>query len=373
MATFYYQFDDPYSNLLLVPLMDLLNKIDLQLDILIVPENTEDYTSGGQLRYPYFLKDTMELRNVYNLPSLKIKALTDYFKLNQFKIKKLNKNVLTTLKLNGIDGLKTLIAIINTYTLDEIKSTLNKTKLQENLETLIDNGHYQAGMIHYNDDWFWGIDRYSYFLDTLKHMYTIPNSFYPKLHSDRLKPIQNIEYIDNKMKLTVYFSFRSPYSWLAIYQIEQLKQRYPIHVDYKPILPMVRRNLSVPFLKRMYIINDCKREARKKYIPFGENIKDPLEKIDTIFDVYHETENKDTFIYNTMKSIWSLDQEITFTSESSSLESHWLTDVNENKKEINNHWGVPIFKFGDWFSWGQDRIPILELHIQQSLKSMSKL
>ena len=40
-------------------------------------------------------------------------------------------------------------------------------------------------------------------------------------------------------------------------------------ITLRPVLPMVMRALPVPLKKRLYIIRDCKREAERFDLPFG--------------------------------------------------------------------------------------------------------
>ncbi len=58
--------------------------------------------------------------------------------------------------------------------------------------------------------------------------------------------------------LDFYFSFRSPYSYLAADRVFKLADLYKIPVIPKPVMPMVNRGISLPKVKRNYILRDAK-------------------------------------------------------------------------------------------------------------------
>ena len=51
----------------------------------------------------------------------------------------------------------------------------------------------------------------------------------------------------------MYYSFRSPYSQLAVDRIYKVGKAWNIEVQTKPVLPMVMRGLSVKPVKAFYI------------------------------------------------------------------------------------------------------------------------
>src|SRR5262249_50738561 len=134
-------------------------------------------------------------------------------------------------------------------------------------------GHYQGAMLHYNDTWYWGIDRLPYLEEELArdHGCDIAHVVSPRPQSDR-GPLKLSE---KPLTCELFFSFRSPYSYLALEQIEAILAPYDVPLVLRPMLPMVTRGLQVPSVKRMYIVRDAKREADRLGIPFGE-LCDPL-------------------------------------------------------------------------------------------------
>ena len=75
--------------------------------------------------------------------------------------------------------------------------------------------------------------------------------------------------------LVLFFSFRSPYSYLALARTYAMADHYGLNLKIRPVLPMVMRGLSVPKAKRFYILKDAAREARLHRVPFGK-VCDPV-------------------------------------------------------------------------------------------------
>jgi hypothetical protein len=128
-------------------------------------------------------------------------------------------------------------------------------------------------MVHYNGTWYWGIDRLPYLEAALASDLGVTAApvVVPRPESER----GPLKLSDKPLTCELWFSFRSPYSYLALERIEEVLAPYGVPLVPKPIAPMVTRGLPVPAVKRMYIVRDAKREADRLGIPFGE-LCDPL-------------------------------------------------------------------------------------------------
>ena len=60
-----------------------------------------------------------------------------------------------------------------------------------------------------------------------------------------------------------YFSFRSPYAWLAFHRIDRIVDECPVHFEYVPVTPSkaFQAGASVNLAKRAYICEDIARFA----------------------------------------------------------------------------------------------------------------
>ena len=69
--------------------------------------------------------------------------------------------------------------------------------------------------------------------------------------------------------LEFFFSFRSPYSYLAAPRAFALPERFDVDVLFRGVIPMAMRGQSVPRAKRLHTLRDVKREATRLGMPFG--------------------------------------------------------------------------------------------------------
>ena len=256
--------------------------------------------------------------------------------------------------------------------------------LDANYAALERAGHYQPGMICYGGDWYWGIDR-------LQHLEA-------RLRREGLQGSLDLRAgpcpsLASAMKLSagerptleVFISFRSPYSYLAVDQLIGLRERHGIDVKVRPVLPMVMRGLDVPSSKRLYIAFDAKREADRLGIPFG-HVCDPLGKgigyCMAIF--YRHAEDKGLeleFPHAVMRGIWSEAKDVAHVPDLVELagragvseaevkaalhDDSWKAPAKANRDALTNLglWGVPSLRIGDYCTWGQDRLPLIEAEI----------
>jgi 2-hydroxychromene-2-carboxylate isomerase len=180
----------------------------------------------------------------------------------------------------------------------------------------------------------------------------------------------------------MWFSFRSPYSYLALEQIEAVLAPHDVPLELHPIFPMVQRGVPLPTVKRTYIIRDAKREADRLGLPFGE-VCDPIGAgVDHCIAIAywaHKRSQADllAFAKSAMRGIWSEARDMAEyvdlkfvveraglpwaeakeslgNAEATAWANNTVTDM-----AVFNLWGVPSFKAGDFVAWGQDRLPML--------------
>ena len=245
-------------------------------------------------------------------------------------------------------------------------------------------GHYIGGMLQYKDGWYWGVDRLPYLEAELARDLgcDVAHVVTPRPQSDR-GPLALSE---KPLTCELWFSFRSPYSYLALEQIEDVLAPYGVPLVLRPILPMVARGIPLPNVKRMYIVRDAKREADRLGIAFGE-LCDPLGPgVEHCLAIAAWAEASVglgqpallRFARSAMRGIWSEARDMTeyvdlrFVVERAGLA--W----NEARQAIAEPaaavkaaqgaaadlaviglWGVPSFRVGDFVAWGQDRLPLL--------------
>jgi 2-hydroxychromene-2-carboxylate isomerase len=250
--------------------------------------------------------------------------------------------------------------------------------LNSNYAELRKAGHYQGAMLAYGGEWYWGIDRLPYLEAALAADLgvTAPPVVAPRPEAER-GPLKLSE---QPLGCELWFSFRSPYSYLALEQIEAVLAPHGVPLVCKPVAPMVTRGLPVPPVKRMYIVRDAKREADRQGIPFGE-LCDPLGAgVDNCLAIAHHAAARGkllAFARSAMRGIWAeaLDMaayvDLRTVVERAGLswdEAHAALGNREAAKAAQANaaelavfglWGVPSLRCGELVTWGQDRLPLL--------------
>jgi 2-hydroxychromene-2-carboxylate isomerase len=237
-------------------------------------------------------------------------------------------------------------------------------------------GHDQGAMLSYGGEWYWGIDRLPYLEAELAKDFaaTTPHVVAPRAESER----GALELSKKPLTCEMWFSFRSPYSYIAIEQIEGVLGDVPLQL--RPVLPMIMRGLAVPRIKTMYIVRDAKREADRLGIPFGE-LCDPVGPgVENCIALAHFAEARGkqmAFVRSAMRGIWAEARDMTeyvdlrYVVERAELpwaeakealgkpEAVKWAQANVADLAVIGLWGVPSFRCGDFVAWGQDRLPLL--------------
>ncbi|HET7504715.1 MAG TPA: DsbA family protein [Kofleriaceae bacterium] len=250
--------------------------------------------------------------------------------------------------------------------------------LNSNYAELRKAGHYQGAMLHYGDAWYWGIDRLPYLEAQLASDLgvTAPPVVAPRPEAER----GPLALSDKPLVCELWFSFRSPYSYLALERIEQVLAPHGVPLVAKPVPPMVDRGLPVPAVKRAYMVRDAKREADRLGIPFGE-LCDPLGKgVDHCLAIAHWAARRGqgmAFARSALRGIWAeaLDVseyvDLRRVVERAGLpwdeakaaigdpEAAKAAQASAAELAVYSLWGVPSIRCGELVAWGQDRLPLL--------------
>lgn len=204
------------------------------------------------------------------------------------------------------------------------------------------------------------------------------------------------------LSVDLYWSFRSPYSYLAAQRLAGLRQSYVFDVNVKIVRPLAVRDPD--FFERgdprwlHYVLIDAPREAERMGLPMSAPNPDPIEQDLTTRAIAAEQpriarlnrlgvracELGDGLLYIAAASqrIWGPDPEAVSWSTPGELdeaahiagvppealerdiaaEADRLDAVliaNEREQDAAGHWGVPLMMFGGEPFFGQDRIDAL--------------
>lgn len=387
----YLKLTDPYSYLLLQVLPDLAARYPLKYQFYLLDNLPAAMFPEPDLWQQHALKDAGHLARLYQLtypqPLL------------------MNPEAEQVLAYQGeLLGCRDLASILSLFhrfwqgkpLLPEqaIKPMTGARQVQDsitaNLKRLTKKGHYQSAMLRYGAEWYWGIDRLWFLEQRLIQLGLAQGDvlFDRQFVSEKVNDKKPLLYppADKLPPLVLYFSMRSPYSYLGLEQAKALAEKYRLKLELKPVLPMVMRGLQVPNMKKMYIFHDTKREAVRLGLPYGK-VADPLglavEYCYALFD-YAKKEGKDlVFICQFARAVNSQglycdnQQALQQIIESCGLDwqqakaflsdNRWRQWANQHQQELKalGQWGVPCFQWGETLVWGQDRLWVIEKQLEQ--------
>ena len=207
-------------------------------------------------------------------------------------------------------------------------------------------------------------------------------------------------------ELDLFWSFRSPYSYLATSRLAGFQRDYDLEITVRPVYPSAVR---IPgFFKKVnplwppYLFNDCARIAEMNGMPFAWPEPDPIvQDLETL-----EIASEQPYIYRLTRlgvAASERDRGIHFIAEVSRLLfggvkgwhegdhlanaaaragldlaeldaaieadlSHFeaAIELNEADQKAAGHWGVPLMVFRGEPFFGQDRLDVLLWRMKQA-------
>ena len=206
--------------------------------------------------------------------------------------------------------------------------------------------------------------------------------------------------------ITLFWSFRSPYSYLALPRLQALSESTGVAIDMRVVHPNILRNphyfKTMNALARPYFMRDTARTAEFLGMPFRRPIPDPIQQNPETLEVSAdqplarwlghlgiaatEAGRGFNFCLEVSRLLWdgSVDQwhegdHLKNACRRAGLEWSELStlvsarpDYYEHQLQINadaltaaGHWGVPTMVYGQETFFGQDRIDVLEWCIRQ--------
>ena len=222
--------------------------------------------------------------------------------------------------------------------------------------------------------------------------------------------------MNNLIEVDFFYSMRSPWSYIATYQVQEISIKYNIKFNIRFVYPIALRikgffeKIDPLFIS--YLVRDASRVAEMKNIPYRWPSPDPIvmempnkksnkelksPKIDnnqpyiyriTRLGVLAGLYNKDLeYVCNVAKLIWdgktkdwdkgnhinNILSNIGLNAEQMNTEV--ITRKDEIEKIISNnqtlhretgHWGVPVFGFNNEPFFGQDRLDVLLWRLKQN-------
>ena len=241
-------------------------------------------------------------------------------------------------------------------------------------------GHYLGAMLHYEGEWYWGLDRLHYLESRLADLGARragaphdPLFAPPAVPSPAAAPPAAGQPPD----IHWFLSFRSPYTYIASERVRALADACGARLQLRYVLPMRMRGLPVPKMKSRYIVTDVAREARRLGVPFGR-IADPLgEPVERGYSLLPWAIGEGRgyeYCHAFMRGVWSRgidagsDRGLARIVTAAGLDwqqarhhlgsDDWRALAEANREELLGLglWGAPSFRAGDAAVWGQDRL-----------------
>lgn len=211
---------------------------------------------------------------------------------------------------------------------------------------------------------------------------------------------------DRALTVTLYWSFRSPYSYVLLPRILDLHDRYRVTIDLRIVHPAAIRNPSyfarMDPLARPYFLKDSARAAAFHNLPFRRPVPDPIEQDPVTLAIAPtqphalrlgrlgiaavEQGRGLEFAHEVSRLLW--DGSVTGWNEGthladaaaraglalSALEAaiamgparyDALLAENDRALRAAGHWGVPTMVFEGEIFFGQDRFDMLLWRLRQ--------
>ncbi len=359
---------------------------DVELAIRIVSKRPSDFFPSPELFVEAALRDAPELAHLFGVPFPDDARRVDPESSERVRRYLLQKQDAPEL-LEEICELGTLLFAGETEAVNKRLATSPASDpatldslAETNERELARSNHFASGLVCFEGGFYAGIDR----LERLRERLGIElardlGSAGPAVPAETLEGPAGAG--TGGPDLDFFFSFRSPYSYLAYERTLRLCDHYGVQCALRPVLPIRMRGVPVPQKKAIQFVLDCASEARALGVPFG-NIADPLgagvERAYAIWPYAKKLGLEREWFRAAFTAAWSEGVDLATdaglldvaervgidaaTVEAALADDGWRSLIEENMEaqKAAGFWGVPAFVYGDAKSWGQDRLVLIE-------------
>ncbi|MFK8052102.1 MAG: DsbA family protein [Woeseiaceae bacterium] len=383
----FYRAGDPHSHLLLMVCADLVDGYGIDITLHIIRRATEPPDQHQRQLLQWALVDAQKFASAMQLPMATVPPvrLADGLEAAMTRSWRLHKDLTRCQALSDAywqsdtDTLAPALARIKPNDLSHAEIMTRKAG-----ERLQEIGHYDAGVLFFGDECYRGVERLRHLTTRLRAERLTDGS--PAARQALSEKLDAVESHPVKLRLSPndqdaapewFFSFRSPYSWLALQRTLDVCQQAKRKPMLRPVMPMIERGVPLSPEKRRYLIQDAAREARRYGVPFGR-IADPLGRGVTNASagfMYAKTQGVEIpFTRAAMRAIWSqgidlakpagLKRVLASVGLSYAAAARFIgapevdAELERNAKALADLalWGVPVLSVDGLALWGQDRL-----------------
>ncbi len=375
----YLNITDPYSYLLIQVLPRFLSQYPIKLRFFHVLDVEDELFPERDKWCRYSLQDAGHLAELYQVTTPQSAI---FHQRSEEEIRQISCYLASIEKqANALELIREVF--IRFWTVEQNveidASHLCTAQLVVNQKQLQSKGHYLSATLNYAGEWYWGIDRLLHLEKRLKTLMPITGSYLFDRQNKGQCTKRNIRSTGDTLEM--FFSARSPYSYLGLERAIRFCRFHQLKLVVKPVLPMMMRGLAVPKVKKMYIFHDAKREAEEIGVLYGK-VADPLgkavENCYALFEYAQQYDKQNDLLLAFSRGVNSqgthgnsqrgLGKLVTAAgldwqqAKSCLQQQHWRQQIDENMQQLSElgMWGVPCFRYKNTVVWGQDRLWVIE-------------
>ena len=387
---YFHEVNDPYSHLCAQILKPLTDHYEIDLVPLIVGKPPKSSTPETEMLMTHSIEDAVMIAPYYNLHFHPLTSEIDHQSIevaqsilvncDQSKFINTAVRVGEALWSGNSDELHSMNDSKNHLNNNHLSSVIKKNNM-----TRKKMGHYFGGVFTYEGECYWGIDRLPHLEKRLTEVGAKKGDKEGTVMSKKYSVVNKKQWPE--LYLDIFWSGRSPYSYLAMKPLAELREKYNVELRYQIIQPMVMRGMKINPEKGLYIVKDCMRIANENNIPFG-NIIDPVgeavERCYSMFDYVRKNRKEEQYLHAFAKAVWAEGKHGYLTSTLKTIinkidldweeakteldSTNWTNETDKNRETLYKlgKWGPPTMSLSNSEGenlitvWGQDRIWLIE-------------
>ena len=387
---YFHEVNDPYSHLCAQILKPLTDHYEIGLVPLIVGKPPKSSTPETEMLMTHSIEDAVMIAPYYNLQFHPLTSEIDHQSIevaqsilvncDQSKFINTAVRVGEALWSGNSDELHSMNDSKNHLNNNHLSSVIKKNNM-----TRKKMGHYFGGVFAYEGECYWGIDRLPHLEKRLTEVGAKKGDKEGTVMSKKYSVVNKKQWPE--LYLDIFWSGRSPYSYLAMKPLAELREKYNVELRYQIIQPMVMRGMKINPEKGLYIVKDCMRIANENNIPFG-NIIDPVgeavERCYSMFDYVRKNRKEEQYLHAFAKAVWAEGKHGYLTSTLKTIinkidldweeakteldSTNWTNETDKNRETLYKlgKWGPPTMSLSNSEGenlitvWGQDRIWLIE-------------
>lgn len=250
--------------------------------------------------------------------------------------------------------------------------------LEANAQLMNNLGNYRGGTIFAHGAWYFGVDRLA-----------LIEKGYEELELGEGATLQPrpsaLEKLDDK-RLRFYFSFRSPFSYVALPRVLALAAKYDLELETLAVFTPETESRPAPLRMQLNLLIDAAREGRDTHVQFGRvnalSRKAHEELTAVFYGLASAPERQRRYLHAAMRAVWGrgvdfeqdgvwqrIQEEARIGDKELKrflAERNWLSDAQSHGEYLQSkgYLSVPAFEIGPTFYWGYDRLTQLEHQLE---------